>query len=112
MACAMTPAQTVSDILATIPPAGDDPKAVQFVSTATMKALRAAATNAVDEEECLHRMLARCRGIVYQHVIRCQVQADADAALGENPHPRSEHLLVDARELLASVDARLGVDND
>ena len=112
MARAMTPTQTVSDILSTIPTAGNDPKSVQFVSTSTLHQLRGASQNAVVEEELLHRILARCRVIVYQHVIRCQVQADADASLGENPHPRSEQMLMDARELLASVDARLGVDND
>lgn len=112
MTNAMTPTQTVADILGTLPPAGADPNAIQFVKAGTMKALRSASQNAVDEEELLHRILARCRVIVYQHVIRCQVQADADAALGENPHPRSEQMLVDARELLASVDARLGVEND
>lgn len=112
MARAMSPTQTVSDILSTIPTAGNDPKAVQFVSTSTLHQLRAASQNAVVEEELLHRILARCRVIVYQHVIRCQVQADADASLGERPNPRSEQMLMDARELLASVDARLGVDND
>jgi uroporphyrinogen-III decarboxylase len=112
MGLAMTPTQTVHDILNTLPAAGDDPKAVQFVAVGTIRALRSAASNAVDEEELIHRLLARCRGIVYQHVIRCQVQADADAVLGENSHPRSEHMLLDARELLAAVDARLGVQND
>jgi hypothetical protein len=112
MAHTMTPAQTVHDILNTIPVAGDDPRAVQFIAVGTMRELRSASGNAVDEEELIHRLLARCRVLVYQHVIRCQVQADADAALGENTHPRSEQMLLDSRELLAAVDARLGVQND
>ncbi len=78
----------------------------------TIASLRQAISNALDEEECLHRLLARCRGLAYQNVIRCQVQADADAALEGQTHPRSEDALVQARELLASLDARLGVEND
>lgn len=105
----MTPVQTAHDILSTLPVPGDDPKSIQFVSSATMMALRNAIASACDEEECVYRLLARCRGILHQHVIRCQVQADADAALGGTTHPRSEQALLDARELIASVDARLGI---
>lgn len=108
----MTPSQTARDILETIPPPSDDPKAIQFVSSATMRALRQSVWSACDNEECTHRILARCRPVIQQHVIGCQVQCDADAALGGRVHPRSEQALLDARKLLASVDARLGVSDD
>lgn len=108
----MTPAQTAKDILETLPPPSADPKSIQFVRSATMSALRHAIWSACDNEECLHRILARCRAVVHQHVIRAQVQADADAALEGKVHPRSEQALQDARELLASVEARLGLEND
>jgi len=108
----MTPTQTAHDILGTIPVAGESAGSVQIVAIRTLNSLRHAIANAVDEEECLHRLLARCRALAYQQVIRCQVQADADAAMEGAVHPRSEDALVQARELLASLDARLGVEND
>jgi hypothetical protein len=108
----MTPTQTAHDILGTIPVAGESAGSVQIVAIRTLNSLRQAIANAVDEEECLHRLLARCRALAYQQVIRCQVQADADAAMEGAVHPRSEDALVQARELLASLDARLGVEND
>ena len=112
MPCAMTPAQTAQDILNTIPVADESKGGVQIVAIRTLSSLRTAVSNAVDEEECLHRLLARCRVIAYQHVIRCQVVADAEAALGSDNHPRSEDALANARELMASLDARLGINND
>ncbi len=108
----MTPTQTAHDILGTIQVAAESAGSVQIVAIRTLNSLRQAIANAVDEEECLHRLLARCRGLAYQQVIRCQVQADADAAMEGAVHPRSEDALVQARELLASLDARLGVEND
>jgi len=106
----VTPIQTVADLVSTIPVACQ--QHVQEVPYSTVMALRVAAANAADEEECVHRMLARCRIILRQHLIRCQVQADADAALGGRPHARSEEDLLAARELLAAVEARLGLDDD
>lgn len=106
----VTPVQTIADLISTIPIAGH--QHAQEVPYATVMALRIAAANAADEEECVHRLLARCRIILRQHLIRCQVQADADAALGGRPHARSEEDLVAARELLAAVEARLGLDDD
>ncbi len=108
----MTPTQTAHDILGTIQVAAESAGSVQIVAIRTLNSLRQAIANAVDEEECLHRLLARCRALAYQQVIRCQVQADADAAMEGAVHPRSEDALVQARELLASLDARLGVEND
>ncbi len=108
----MTPTQTAHDILGTIQVAAESAGSVQMIPIRTIASLRQAISNALDEEECLHRLLARCRGLAYQNVIRCQVQADADAALEGQTHPRSEDALVQARELLASLDARLGVEND
>lgn len=99
----MTPAQTALEIVIAI---GNG------MPGHSIHALHQAVSDARDEEVCVHRILARCRGIAHQHVIRCQVQADADAALGGTAHPRSEQALLDARELLASIEARLGVNND
>ena len=110
---AVTPVQTIADLLSTIPSVSDCcGKGMQEVSMVTLNALRTAAANAADEEECVCRILARCRGVIREHVIRCQVQADADAALGGKPHPRSEEALQSAKELLYAVEARLGVEND
>ena len=112
MARAMTPAQSASDIINTIPVASEGAGSVQIISIRTLNSLRQAIANAVDEEECLHRMLAKCRVLAHENVIRCQVQADADAAMGGQAHPRSEEALAVAKELLASMNARLGVDKD
>ena len=112
MPCAMTPAQTAHDIIATIPTADGSSGAVQIISVRTLSSLRTAIANAVDEEECIHRLMARLRVLAHENVIRCQVQADADAAVGGETHPRSEHALTNARELMAALDARLGITND
>lgn len=110
---AVTPVQTIADLVSTIPCVSDCcGKGVQEVSMVTLNALRTAAANAADEEECLCRILARCRGVVREHVIRCQVDADADAARTGRANPRSEEVLQAARELLHAVEARLGVEND
>lgn len=109
----MTPVQTIADLLSTIPSNADCcGSGQQAVSMATLNALRNATANAADEEECMCRILARCRGVIREHVIRCQVQADADAALGGKAHPRSEEALQSAKELLHAVEARLGVQDD
>ena len=109
----VTPVQTVADLVSTIPSiSACCGQQGQEVSYATLHALRQAVANATDEEECVVRLLARCRCIVREHVIRCQVQADADAAYGGHPHPRSEEALTSARELLHSIEARLGVADD
>jgi hypothetical protein len=50
--------------------------------------------------------------IAYRDLIRARVQADADAAMGGKPHPRSEEDLAHAQELVAALDARLGVSDD
>ena len=110
---AVTPTQTVADLMSTIPCIADCcGKGVQEVSMATINALRAAASNAADDEECLHRLLARCRIILRHHLIRCQVQADTEAAMNGKPHDPSEDALTTARELLAAVESRLGVNDD
>jgi len=99
----MTPAQTARDIVAS----------VQLeIPQRAAEALLRAVSDACEEEECIHRILIRSRSVIQQHVVRCHVQADADAALGGTAHPRSEQALLDARELLASIEARLGVNND
>jgi hypothetical protein len=110
---AVTPTQTVADLMSTIPSvAACCGQTGQEVPYTTLHALRTAVANAADEEECIHRLLARCRTIIRQHLIRCQVQADADAVLGGRLHIRSEEDLLAARELLAAVEARLGLDDD
>lgn len=109
----VTPVQTVADLVSTIPSiSACCGQQGQEVSYATLNALRAAVANATDEEECMCRILARCRGVIREHVIRCQVQADADAAIGGKAHPRSEEALQSAKELLHAVEARLGVQDD
>jgi hypothetical protein len=114
MMLAMSPSQTVHDLLSTIPSvAMCCGTTTQQVSVTTLNALRTAAANACDEEECIHRMLAACRRVIQREVIRCQTQADADAAgNGGTPNARSEEALRNSRELLASIEARLGVDRD
>jgi hypothetical protein len=109
----MSPVQTIADLMSTIPANMDCcGSGMQSVSMATLNGLRDAARNATDEEECVCRLLARCRTIAREHLIRCQVQADADASLGGKPHPRSEEALQSARELLHAIEARLGVEHD
>jgi hypothetical protein len=109
----MSPVQTITDLLSTIPATLDCcGSGTQAVSMTTLNGLRDAAKNATDEEECVCRLLARCRSIVREHVMRCQVQADVDASLSGKPHARSEEALQSARELLHAIEARLGVDLD
>jgi hypothetical protein len=81
---------------------------MQEVSMVTLNALRTAAANAADEEECVCRILARCRGVIREHVIRCQSKPTQTPLLAESSHPRSEEPLQSAKELLLSVEARLG----
>lgn len=110
---AVTPVQTIADLLSTIPSVSACcGQTGQEVAYSTLNALRVASENASDEEECIHRLLARCRSIVREYVIRCQIQADADASTLGKAHPRSEDALIAARELLNAVEARLGVEND
>lgn len=106
MPAIMTPAQTIADLLSTIP---DN---AETIPAMLMDALRTASRNACDEEECVHRLLAGCRRVVMREVVRCQVQADADAAAMGKPHPRSEEALAVSREMLHSIDARLGIGGD
>ena len=112
MARTMTPLQSARDLLDAIPRVIPCCSGMQSVSVAALESLRDSMQNACDEEGCVHRILARCRVLAYQEVIRCRVQADADAALRGKPHPRSEEALAQAQELLASLDARLGVNDD
>lgn len=113
MVVPMSPVQTAKDILTTIPNVLNCCSNGRMdVPVATMAALRQAIDNAADEEECVCRLLARCRGVVRQHVIRCQVQADVEAAESGRMHARSEEALNGARELLCAIEARLGVDRD
>jgi len=112
MARTMTPLQSARDILQTIPQIGLCCDGKQSVESSTLAALRDAVANATDEEECVHRLLARCRVIAYRELIRARVQADADAAMNGKAHPRSEEDLSHAQELVAALDARLGVNDD
>lgn len=109
----VTPAQTIVDLLSAIPNALDCcGKGTMPVSFRIIDSLRVAANDATAEEENTYRLLARCRHVVRQHLIRCQVQADVDAATDGKAHARSEEALQSARELLASIEARLGVNDD
>lgn len=111
----MTPIQTAADILSTIPQVASCCGAVetQPVYCSVITALREAVANAADEEEIQMRLLARAMPILRNNVIRMQAQADADAvANGGTPNSTSEEWLRQARELLMSVEARLGVAND
>lgn len=112
MAGTMTPIQTAKDILETIPRMVPCCSGTQAVEVRTLESVREAVANAADDEEILYRLLARCRALAVQNFLHARVQADTDAALGGAVHPRSEEVLQSARELLASLDARLGVHND
>lgn len=109
----MTPAQTANDILNTIPAFVPCCNGKQEVSTAAIAALRDAVRNAVEEEELVTRLLARLRPVAAQNVVRMQAEADGSAVMnGGQPNPVSEQWLVNAREILHSLNARLGVNND
>jgi len=109
----MTPSQTVADLVSTIPSVGACcGQSTQEVPIATLNALRTAAANACDEEECVHRLLAQCRVLARLRVVQAQVQADADASGLGRPREKSENALSSALELLNAIEARLGVEND
>lgn len=101
----MTPIELIRDLLSTIPEERTD------VPEYIMAGLRRAASDGVDDQMCVSRLLATLRPIVHQHLIRCEIQEQVEAS-GGKVHPRSTAAIASARELLASVDARLGVDRD
>lgn len=108
----MTPAQTAADIIQTIPNVLPCCSGEQPVPLRTIDSLREAVGNAVEEERLLYSILQRCRPVIQQHVVRMQAEADGAAALTGSPNPVSEHWLQEARELLMSVNARIGGDRD
>jgi hypothetical protein len=108
----MTPAQTALDIMQTIPRVVPCCNGTQAVSAATLNALRDAVQNAAEEEQIIYRILQRARPVAAAHVVRMQAEADGAVALGGKPNFVSEEWLSQARELLFSINARLGGNDD
>lgn len=108
----MTPAQTALDILNTIPALVPCCSGEQSVPSVTLNALREAVQNAADEEQIVHRILMRARPVAQAHVVRMQAEADGAVALSGKTHPASEEWLRQARELLFSIEARIGGSDD
>ena len=108
----MTPAQTAVDIMQTIPALVPCCAGEQSVSVSTLSALREAVQNAADEEQVVHRILLRMKPVAQAHVVRMQAEADGAVALSGKPHPVSEEWLAQAKELLQSINARLGPNED
>ena len=110
----MTPAETAQDILTTIPtiiPCCD--ASTQPVCTRTMQALRDAVRDMVEEERLVTNLLYRLKPIAAQWVVRMQAEADGSAVLNNGvPNPVSEQWLMSAREILHSLNARLGGEDD
>jgi len=102
----MTPADTALDILNTIPEFVPCCDHKQEISTRTMAALRDAVRNAVEEERLLHGLLHRLRPLAEAHYSRMQGEADA------NPNTVTEHWVGQAREIVHSINARIGTPND
>lgn len=102
----MTPAQTALDILNTIPayiPCCDHK---QEIPTRTIDAIRNAVTDAVEDERLVYALLHRLRPLVEQHYARMRGEANV------NSNSVTEHWASQARELMHSVNARLGVNDD
>jgi len=108
----MTPAQNALDIMQTIPALVPCCAGSQAVPSATLNALREAVQNAADEEAILHRILQRAKPVAAAHVVRMQAEADGAVALSGKTNPASEEWLTQARELLFSINARLGGNDD
>jgi anaerobic glycerol-3-phosphate dehydrogenase len=102
----MTPAQTALDILTTIPDGVQVGDHTQQVSTRTMSVLRDAVRNSVEEERLLHGLLHRLRPLAESHYARMQGEAQT------NPNNVTEHWASAAREMVHSLNARLGVQDD
>ncbi len=108
----MTPAQTALDILNTIPAIVPCCSGEQSVPSTTLNALRESVQNAVDEEQIVYRILQRAKPVAAAHVVRMQAEADGAVALAGKPNAVSEEWLSQARELLYSINARLGGNDD
>lgn len=102
----MTPADTALDILNTIPEFAPCCDHKQEVSTRTMAALREAVRNAVEEERLVHGLLHRLRPLAESHYARMRGEADT------NPNSVTEHWVEQAREIIHSISARIGVSDD
>ncbi len=112
MADPMSPAQTALDIIETVPAVVPCCSGDQAVPSSTIAALREAVRNAAEDERIMARILARALPVAQAHVGRMQAEADGAVALNGKPHPVSEELLLQARELLYSIRARVGVSDD
>ena len=110
----MSPAETAQDILDTIPsiiPCCDG--STQPVPTRTMQALRDAVRDAVEEQRLVTSLLHRLKPIAAQWVVRMQAEADGSAVMNNGkPNAVSEQWLLSAREILHSLNARLGGEDD
>jgi ABC-type proline/glycine betaine transport system permease subunit len=95
----MTPAQTASDIMQSIPALVPCCDGNQSVPSVMLNALRDAVQNAADEEALVHFILRRCKPIV---------QTVLDGVRHITPQDEVDFV----EQLLRDIDARIGVADD